>query len=805
MAREVPVDKLRRVCDPQALDFHTTEVVEPLVGILGQERAVRSLRFGLGIKEQGFHVYVAGLPGTGRRTAVRGFLEELARQQPVPPDWCYVYNFRDPYRPRALRLPAGKGQELQKDMKSLIEEANRDIPRAFESEEYTAKRESIVNAFDRQRQELLVALNRKAQEAGFLLQSSPVGALLIIPVVDGQQLSEEQFTALSEKDRQAIMQRREEVETQLKAATKQLRTAEKATTDQVQSLDRDVALYTVSRLLEDLNEKYADWPEVLAYFQEVQNSILENLAQFRGEGQAAPGGEAAAPTPTWPREDPFRRYEVNVVVDNSELQGAPLVLETNPNYANLLGRLEKEAQFGALTTDFTMIRGGALHKANGGYLVLEVEHVLTDPLAWDGLKRALSSKEIAVEEIAERLGFMATKTLRPEPIPLDIKVVLIGEPQLYQLLYALDTDFRELFKVKADFDTQMDRQPQNERLYSSFMGAVCQKEGLRHLDGPATAKIVEYGSRLAGDQEKLSTRFAEIADVLREANFYASQDNATYISSQHVTKAIEEKIYRSNLIQKRLQELIAQGTIMIDTVGQAVGQVNGLSVVGLGDFAFGQPSRITASVALGREGVVDIEREAKMGGPIHTKGVLILSGHLAQKYAQDKPLSLSARLVFEQSYEGVEGDSASSTELYALLSALSGLPIKQGLAVTGSVNQRGEVQAIGGVNEKVEGFFEVCKAQGLTGEQGVLIPESNVRHLMLKEEVVEAVQAGKFHLYPVRTIDEGLEILTGVQAGQRLPDGTFEEGSVNDRVDRRLRAMAEALRRFAGEEKKREE
>lgn len=804
MAREVPIEKLRRVCDPQALDFHTTEVVEPLVGILGQERAVRSLRFGLGIKEQGFNVYVAGLPGTGRRTAVRGFLEELAKQQPVPADWCYVYNFRDPYRPHALRLPAGKGKELQKDMKSLIEEANRDIPRAFESEEYTARQESLVNAFDRQRQELLVTLNRKAQEAGFLLQSAPVG-LLIIPVRDGKPIEEEQFAALPDDVRQAIMQRREELEAQLKATMKQLRTAEKSMTDQVQSLDRDVARYTVSRLLEDLNEKYADWPEVLAYFQEVQNSILENLAQFRGEGQAAPGGEAAAPTPTWPRENPFRRYEVNVVVDNSELQGAPLVLETNPNYANLLGRLEKEAQFGALTTDFTMIRSGALHKANGGYLVLEVEHVLTDPLAWDGLKRALSSKEVAVEEIGERLGFMATRTLRPEPIPLATKVVLIGEPQLYQLLYALDHDFRELFKVKADFDTQMDRQPQNERLYSSFMYTVCQKEGLRHLDGPAAARIVEYGSRLAGDQEKLSTRFAEIADVLREANFYASQDNATYISSAHVTKAIEEKIYRSNLIQKRLQELIAQGTIMIDTVGQAVGQVNGLSVVGLGDFAFGQPSRITASVALGREGVVDIEREAKMGGPIHTKGVLILSGHLAQKYAQDKPLSLSARLVFEQSYEGVEGDSASSTELYALLSALSDLPIKQGLAVTGSVNQRGEVQAIGGVNEKVEGFFEVCKAQGLTGEQGVLIPESNVRHLMLKEEVVEAVKAGRFHLYPVRTIDEGLEILTGVQAGQRLPDGTFEEGSVNDRVDRRLREMAEALKRFAAEEKKREE
>ncbi|MEW6233340.1 MAG: ATP-binding protein [Chloroflexota bacterium] len=797
MLEELSIDKLRRVCAPEALDFHTTEAVEPLAGILGQERAVRSLQFGLGIKEQGFNIYVAGTPGTGRTTAVKGFLEELAKEKPIPPDWCYVNNFRDPYRPRALRLPPGRGKEFHKDMKALVEGARREIPKAFESEEYSARREGMVEALQKRRQGLLHDLRCKAQEAGFALQSAPVG-LLIIPLKEGVPMGDEGFAALPEQAREDIMRRRETVEAEIKAAMKQIRGAEKATSEQLQDMDRDVALYAVGLLLEELTEKYRDFPEVLSYLKEVQDDMVANLAPFRGVPEAEPSPLAAP----WAKEAPFRKYAVNAIVDNSDLYGGPVIMEFSPTYNNLFGRVEKEAQFGTLVTDFTMLRGGSLHRANGGYLVLQAEQVLQDPLTWDGLKRALRSREIAIEEIAERLGFMATKSLRPEPIPLDIKVIIIGNPQIYHLLYALDPDFKELFKVKADFDTRMERSDENVRSYTAFVRATCQKENLLHLDRSAVAKIVEHGSRLAEDQDKLSTHFAEIADILREASFYATREGSPHINASHVTKAIEEKVYRSNLIQERLREMIAQGTIMIATAGEAVGQVNGLSLISLGDFAFGRPSRITASFGLGREGVLDIEREAKLGGPIHTKGVLILSGYLAQRYAQDKPLSLSARLVFEQSYEGVEGDSASCAELYALLSALSGLPIRQGLAVTGSVNQRGEVQAIGGVNEKVEGFYEVCKAKGLTGEQGVLIPESNVRHLMLKEGVVEAIQQGKFHVYPVKNVDQGIELLTGVSAGMRQDDGSFPEGTVNGRVDRCLRELAERLKGFAEEGKK---
>jgi lon-related putative ATP-dependent protease len=518
---------------------------------------------------------------------------------------------------------------------------------------------------------------------------------------------------------------------------------------------------------------------------------LENLTQFVKEPEA--------PTPfqfPWMKELPFRKYEVNVVVDNSELKGAPVVVELNPTYQNLFGRMEKEAQFGVLTTDFTMIHSGSLHRANSGYLVLRTEVLLQNPLSWDSLKTALTSGQVTIEEPGERLGFITIKGLKPEPIPLDVKVILIGNPLLYQMLYIYDMDFIELFKVKADFDTSMDRTEENMRKYAAFICAFCRKEKLRHLDASAVAKIVEYSSRIAEDQGKLSTRFAEIADIIREANFYATHENAENVNANHVRKAIEEKVYRSNLIQDKIQDMIKRNFLLIDTEGEAIGQVNGLSVIGLGDFAFGRPSRVTASISMGREGIIDIEREAKLGGPIHTKGVMILGGYLAEKYAQDKPLSLSARLVFEQSYEEVEGDSASSTELYAILSALSGLPIKQNIAVTGSVNQKGEVQAIGGVNEKIEGFYEVCKAKGLTGKQGVLIPESNVQNLMLKEEIVDAVKAEKFHIYPVKTIGEGIEILTETRAGTCRSDGTFEEKTVNYLVDKRLKEISEKLREF---------
>jgi len=504
-----------------------------------------------------------------------------------------------------------------------------------------------------------------------------------------------------------------------------------------------------------------------------------------------------APPQPWLQDVAFRKYEVNAAVDHSETVGAPVVMERNPTYNNLFGRIEKEAVYGALQTDFTLIRGGSLHQANGGYLVLPVEEVLRNLFSYDSLKRAIRDRQIVVEDMGERLGYLTTKSLRPEPIPLSVKVVLIGPPHLYYTLYALDEDFRELFKVKAEFDVRMDRSEENVRNYVAFVSTLCSREGLRPLEAGAVAKVVEYGSRAVEDQQKLSTRFSEVADIVRAANFWAERDGSPQVAETHVRKAIDEKVYRSNLIQERIQEFIQRGILLVDTAGEEVGQVNGLAVIELGDHAFGRPSRITASIGLGQAGLVDIEREARLGGPIHTKGVLILSGYLSRRYTYDKPLSLSARLVFEQSYEGVEGDSASCAELFTLLSAISEAPIKQGIAVTGSLNQQGEVQAIGGVNQKIEGFFDVCHAAGLTGEQGVIIPESNVQNLMLREDVVEAAEQGRFHVYPIRSVDQGIEILTGRTAGERGPDGAFPEGTLNHLVDQRLREMAERLRSFA--------
>ncbi len=792
MIEELRVEQLRKVFDPTLMQCETTEMLTPLEEIIGQERAVKALKFGLEIKEQGFNIYVAGVSGTGRTTAVKDFLDELAKAKPVPSDWCYVNNFRNSYEPKAIQLPAGRGRVLQKDVKDVIDEVRRELPNAFESEDYAAKREETVRAVEEERRGLFAQLNRRAREEGFLLQSAAMG-LLIIPLMEGRPMTNEEIMALTPQSREVIERRRETLRTELRSAMRQLRGLEKKANEELQKLNQEVALYTIGHLVAELTEKYKGYVEVTAYINEVRDDILESLGQFIQEPKTPPNLPFQVP---WLQEAPFRKYEVNVVVDNTDLSGAPVIMELNPTYQSLFGRIEKEAQFGVLTTDFTMIHGGSLHRANGGYLVLPVDDLLRNLFSYDSLKRALIDKRIRIEEAGERLGYITTKGLRPTPIPLDVKVVLIGHPLFYQQLYALDMDFKELFKVKADFDTTMNRSEENMRKYAAFVCTFCRKEKLRHLDASGVAKVLEYGSRLAADQEKLSTQFAQVADIIREANFYASQDDAKYITSSHVKTAVEERFYRSNLVQVKLQELIQRGILLIAIDGDAVGQVNGLSVMSLGDVSFGAPSRVTASIGLGREGIIDIQREARLGGPIHTKGVMILSGYLAEKYAQDAPLSLSARLVFEQSYGLVEGDSASSTELYALLSALSGVPIKQNIAVTGSVNQKGEVQAIGGVNEKVEGFFEVCKARGLNGEQGVLIPESNVQNLMLKEEVVEAVRSGQFHLYAVKTIDEGMAVLTGEAVGERRVEGGFAEGSVNDQVDKQLKAMAERLKEY---------
>lgn len=796
MVTELAAEEIRRRCDPNLFNCETSAEMEGLDTIVGQARAVRALQFGLGIQGLGFNTYVSGAPGTGKETAVKRFLEELAKTQPVPSDWCYVNNFKEPYRPNALRLPAGGARLFQLDMQELINNAQRDISSAFESEEYTAKREEAARGLQQQQEALVNRLNARAEQDGFMIKLTPIG-LMAIALKDGSPLSDKEFAALPPEEQQAISQKREKLQIELQSILRQGKELERQAAKSLKNLDQDVALFALNHLVEDLQDKYRDLPEIVSYLEEVKRDILASLADFRSDGPADSPGPFVG---MLDKKQIFNKYSVNVLVDNSALAGAPVVIELNPTYNNLFGRIDKEAQFGTMVTDFTMIRQGCLHRANEGYLVLPVEEVLRNLFSWDSLKRALRNREIVIEEAGERLGFITTQSLRPEAIPLNLKILLLGQPLLYQLLYTYDKDFSELFKVKADFDTRMERTNEHSRNYAAFVASLCREEKLRHLNRTALAKIVEYGSRLAGDQEKLSTKFSELADVIREASYYATQRQEPYVTGGEIRQAIEEKFYRSSLLQERIREMIARNILLIDIAGEVVGQVNGLSVVSLGDISFGQPSRITATIGLGPEGLIDIEREAELSGPIHTKGVLILAGYLTERYAQTRPLSLSARLVFEQSYAGVEGDSAASTELYALLSSLANLPVKQGIAVTGSINQKGQVQAIGGVNEKVEGFFEVCRVKGLTGSQGVLIPAGNITNLMLKEDVVEAVKAGAFHLWPVQTVDEGIELLTGRPSGSRQPDGTFAEGTVSYLIDQRLKSLAEAAKAFAARE-----
>ena len=799
--QELTAEQVRAKCDSTLFECNSTADLKPIGTIIGQERALSALKFGLSIQKTGFNIYVAGPAGTGKMTVIQSFLEALASQKPVPPDWCYVHNFHDSYCPRAMEVPAGTGLVLQKDMKELIDRCRRSIQQAFSSKEYGEQRSEIADNLNKKRESAFNVMSEKAKERGLLLKATQVG-LVMVPAANGQALSDEEYQALSTEEKDELNKAREELTKDVKDTLAELQDDEAAAQKQLENTDHEVAGFAISRLFEELRNKYAAITQVLNYLDEVKKNVIENFGQFRTDGKPQETDPITATMQEQAQKQALKAYEVNVLVDNSKLVGAPVVVDINPTFNNLFGRIEKESQFGALSTDFTMIRCGSLHRANGGFLVIRIEDLLTNFQSWEGLKRTLRDNRLIIEDVGERLGFMAVKSLQPEPIPLDVKVIIIGERMFYHLLLQSDFQFNELFKVRADFDTQMDRTEINIKDYAAVLCRLCIEEKMKHLKSDALARIVEHSSRLADDRDKLSTMFSSIADIVREANFYAGEDNASFIDAGHVEKALEQRIYRSNLIQQRTNEMIETGMVIIDVEGEVVGQVNGLAVYDLGDFAFGRPSRITASVGVGREGLVDIEREAKLGGRLHTKGVMILNGYVHEKYARDIPLSLSARIVFEQSYGEIDGDSASSTELYSLLSRLSGVPIKQNIAVTGSVNQKGEVQAIGGINEKIEGFFEVCRTKGLSGRHGVLMPASNVRNLMLKDEVVEAIREGKFHVYPVSTIDQGIEVLTGVKAGKLRKDGTFQTNSINDMVQKCLLSLAEKLRDFSkGEDK----
>lgn len=800
-------DQLYTPCDVTGLDFTSTQDVKPLDGVIGQQRAVESIRFAIGMRHDGYNLFAFGPEGTGKASTVLRFLEREAAGDAPPSDWCYVNNFEEPHKPHALKLPPGQACPLRDDMERLVDELKAALPAAFESEDYIQRKEALEEELKKQHEGAFSDLQKRAEKSQVALVRTPMG-LGLAPTKDGDVLSPQDFEALSEKEQQDRHDALGELQQQLEEILNQIPKWEKEHREKMRALNRDVTQHAVGHLIEELEKKWAECEPVQGYLEDVRADVVAHAADFLPSAEQSqqqfvlPGQRPGSSTGS------FRRYQVNVVVDNADRvaenqdaddatpKGAPVVEEEHPTQPNLVGRIEHLSQMGTLVTDFNLIKAGALHRANGGYLVMDARRLLMQPFAWESLKRALRGRHIRIESPAESLGWVTTVSLEPEPIPLDVKIVLLGEPMIYYLLSLYDPDFKELFKVAADFSDRMDRDGEGLTGYARLLAAQVEREGLRHLDVDGVARVVEHGARMVGDAEKLTTHMASIVDLVREADYWAKVENADVISAKHVQDAINAKIYRSDRYRERLQEEIQRGTLVIETEGAKVGQINGLAVLQLDSFSFGRPSRISASVSLGKGDFIDIERQVELGGPLHSKGMMILESFLTARFGQEGPLALTARITFEQSYGGVDGDSASSTELYALLSALSGVPIKQSIAVTGSVDQQGRVQAIGGVNEKIEGFFDVCQQRGLTGEQGVVIPSANVKHLMLRADVVEAVREGQFAIWAVDTIDQGIEVLTGMPAGAPNDKGEYPIGTINRDVARRLRQMANKLRSF---------
>ncbi len=789
---KLSVDDLRVTYDREEIDFKTTHDVAPLEGMIGQERAVRATDFGLRIKRPGYNIFMTGLTGTGKSSYAQSIIKKMAEDEPVPDDWVYVYNFDQPGEPIALNLPAGKGHDFCRHIEELLEDIKENIPKAFDGEEYEKQKAVYVQEFQEKRSELLEELNKAAQEKGFALKRTSSG-FVTIPLQDGEQISEEAYAELDQEKKDELEKKSSEVQLKAMEIMRRVQNVEKEMREKLKELDQRIGLAAIGHLFEELMEEYNEYPKIKKYLEAYREDVLSNLADFRSDddGQQNPLMMLQQQS----QEQSEKRYTANLLVDNREASGAPMIYETNPSYYNLVGRVEYESRMGSMVTDFSMIKPGSLHRANGGYLILQARDVFTSIQSWEVLKRVLRTKEIRIENISEHFGLVAMSTLRPEPIPVSIKVVMIGIPLFYHLLYHFDEDFRKLFKIKADFDTEMDRADNNVNLMASFIAYHCREKNLRPFDSEGVTEIVSYSTRLTENQKKLSTRFNEIVDLLCEADAWAELEGADVVGSSHVEKALDEKIYRSNQYEQKLMEAIKEGQILLDLDGEEVGQVNALSVIDQGDYRFGRPSRITATTYLGRKGIINIERESDLSGSLHSKGVLILSGYLGMRYGSLTPLNLTASLCFEQSYGGVEGDSASAAELFSLLSSLAEVPLRQDLSVTGSVNQKGEIQPIGGVNSKIEGYFMACKALGLNGKQGVVIPEQNRKNLMLKKEVVEAVENGRFNIYAIKTVEEGMNLLTGLEAGELTEDGTFPEGSLNEKVLAKLKSFNETMRR----------
>ena len=783
---KLKVSELRSICDPKVFKFKNTSEIKPLDEVIGQERAVQAIEFGLNMKDRSYNIFVTGLAGTGKSTIVKDLVTKHAKNQPTPVEWCLVNNFKDEYRPKAIAVSPGTALPFCKKINKVVEDLKKDLPKALEGEAYLKELSKIKTEYAEESSELFHQLEEFAADRGLQIEQTDT-EYQVVSVVNGEPITPEEFGNLSEKQRLAVEENMRVVQSEIDAKAREIDKIEQALHADIEKLLDKVALLAIRARLDPLKAEFKDNNDIQDYLAALQEHIVDNFNIFIPSDKSESQADS---TPGQPQQTNFHQYQVNVLVDQEAVRGAPVIFESNPTYYNVFGRIEKRAYMGTISTDFTMIQAGSLLNANGGYLIMEIEPVLTNPFVWDALKRALRTKSLQIEDIAEETGF-GTTSLKPQPIPLDVKVILLGSYEIFEELQNEDPQFNKTFKVRADFDYEVEKTPATIQQYARFIARVCKEENLLPFTSKAVATIVEYGVKYVADKNKLSIRFGPLHGVIKEADYWARKNNARVVSEKYVIKAFNEHRFRYNLYEQKIHESYLNDQIIIDVDGEVVGQVNALAVYQIGEFSFGRPARITAETYMGKQGVINIEREAKLSGSTHDKGVLILSGYLGRTFAQYHPLSLSISITFEQNYGGIDGDSASSTELYAILSSLSSISIRQGIAVTGSVNQKGQIQAIGDVNQKIEGFFEVCKEKGLTGKQGVIIPKANTDNLMIKREVIQAVKQKKFHIYQVSTVEEGIEILTGVAAGKPDKNGNYPPGTVYGAVQQKLKAYFE--------------
>lgn len=787
---ELNYKDLKLKCDPKIFKFNTTADLENAAPcVLGQERGIKALQFGLSVDIKGYNLYLEGPTGVGKTMYTKQYVNMVASKKKTPMDWCYIYNFNNPNEPIAVSLPAGKGKEFKENMESFVADIRKDLKNAFNNQDFEKEKSLIKQEYDEKRAKLLESLNKKTIKEGFQVKASQNG-IYMMPVINGQPINEEDFAKLDDKVKSDFEERSQSVQEKIFEAIGQIKLLEKTNEKRLSEWQSNIALLTINVHINNIKSQYKKYKKISTFMDSIKTDILKNLKDFTTDTKS----ENVQPNPRIETPEPWKNYRVNLFVDNSMIEGAPVIMDSNYSYQNLFGKLEYENCYGMLKTDFTMLKPGLLHKANGGYIILQAKDLISNPYCYETLKKALSVKELNIDNGMEQRSSMVMISLKPEPIPLDVKVLLVGNGYLYQALLAQDEEFRKLFKIKVEFDEEAERTPENMLKLATFIHNYCKKENLAELDPEAMAKVVEYASRISNDRDKISTRFNDVAQIVGEAATWAKIDKVKVITKEYIDKALEERIERIKKFDEKYVEMIRKETLLISTSGSKVGQINGLTVMTIGDYSFGKPAKITANTYMGKSGIINIEREIAMSGSTHSKGLLILQGYIGQLFAQDTPLTLSASICFEQLYNGVDGDSASSTEAYALLSSLSEVPINQSLAVTGSVNQKGEIQPIGGVNEKIEGFYQICKMRGLDGEHGVIIPIQNVKNLHLSDEIIEAVKNKKFHVYAISTIDEGIEILTGVPAGKRDKIGNFPLGSVNYLAYEKLKKYAKNLR-----------